>query len=85
MVGLKVGDDNVPEEYALNRQVWNHIKTTLNLKRGMMLVFTKVENYIFWMQAFLPDGQQNFESDFLGATTLRRIQPKIPLEDESKF
>ena len=78
----RVNGEGVNYEYELFHEVWDVIKETLHLEAGMIVVFTKEEDNVFWMMAFNDDGSQHTNTHFFGATQLRPIQPQIPYEDK---
>ena len=78
---LAEGGNNV-NEYEVLHETWEIIKQTLNLKAGMIVAFTKEVNTQFWMMAFNFNGSPHTNPHFFGATTLHRIQPPIPFEDQ---
>ena len=73
---------NVGAEYEVQHATWEIIKERLHLKAGMIVVFTKEQNTTFWMMAYHGNGSPHTNPHFFGATTLQRIQPEIPFEDQ---
>lgn len=81
---INEGAGNV-NEYEVLHESWQLIRQTLNLTAGMIVVFTKEQGTQFWMMAFQGNGTPHTNPHFFGATTLHRIQPEVPFEDQGEI
>ena len=74
----RINGEAANSKYELMHESWELIKATLHLEAGMLVVFPKQMNNVFWMMAFNQDGSQHTNTHFFGATQLHPIQPQIP-------
>ena len=82
---LDPSGDGVLPEYALAQDNWNAFCDDKFLEYGDVVIFTKIRNDLLTVMGFNVDGSSNTNVQFLGATQLNLIQPKIPHEDSSKL
>ena len=82
---VEPGSYGVEYEYVLNYDSWHALCVAKNLVYGDVVVFTKVGNNRLNLIAFNADGRGKTHLQFLGATEINIVQPKIEDAEKSEF